>query len=440
MTKESYEWVLPDTEFEYHGMPLPERDKANVNGPLTKEDVAYLVEWTSDLRAGLCYAKDISAITDPMKAFKDNGVAYWDSQRTSRMMLAKIDDCVKCFFYPVSATSNAQYTCAFTADSFDSIMDSMQEPQIRQNTSYSTWDEKYCVDTVIPESTRCGFTPVSSVICPSGGYPSTMTSYYANLPITLPYLADGVRKLYYDLDKIRYVAKYNTYTQNGDGSYVPGSIDYAIDKRGWWNTNSYASPIAGNLSRGTGITKTETTYTSGAVKKTTTTTVTYKMSDGYQPYGSDAIAVHAAGQWTDISRWKEQKRGYSQSKWFYKCAGQPHYLIAPAMKGKIDRLAVLHDCSVQWQSSYGGSYDYNTYFHILVELTKDADYREYEVWKDTSGWSTDSDSLQERMATMLKSKFGDVYQFTWSLQNVAVYIMELKDSKGLHLGGWNWSP
>ena len=59
----------------------------------------------------------------------------------------------------------------------------------------------------MPYESRLLSTQLSSVYTPSKGFPAKLTSYVQNSPATLWPVADGIRKQYYDLNRISCISK-----------------------------------------------------------------------------------------------------------------------------------------------------------------------------------------------------------------------------------------
>ena len=55
LNESSYELVNPGEDFYWYGRPMPKQDEDNVQACISKEDIAYLVEWNMDMRAMVSY-------------------------------------------------------------------------------------------------------------------------------------------------------------------------------------------------------------------------------------------------------------------------------------------------------------------------------------------------------------------------------------------------
>lgn len=109
------------------------------------------------------------------------------------------------------------------------------------------------------------------------------------------------------------------------------------------------------------------------------------------------------GSWQDVSRWREQRSGYMNSiQWTTN--GDPHFVVSPRLKGRIEKLAVLPNLRVSWRpgtTASSGSPEYNVY--KLLELEKTDDYNGYEIWKDSSGWLRDTSGINNEVKSLLGS-------------------------------------
>lgn len=104
----------------------------------------------------------------------------------------------------------------------------------------------------MPYESRLLITPLSSVYTTSKGFPTNLTSYEQNSPATLWPVADGIRKQYYDLNRISCIAKCGITFRNTAGEYKANSIKHITQvEKPWDGKTGYWYCMVGNLANDT---------------------------------------------------------------------------------------------------------------------------------------------------------------------------------------------
>ena len=104
----------------------------------------------------------------------------------------------------------------------------------------------------MPYESRLLSTQLSSVYTTAKGFPANLTSYVQQTPATLWPVADGIRKQYYDLNRISCISKCSNTFRNTTGNSVANSIKHITQvEKPWDGKTSYYYCMIGNLANDT---------------------------------------------------------------------------------------------------------------------------------------------------------------------------------------------
>ena len=130
-------------------------------------------------------------------------------------------------------------------------------------------------DKLVPYESRLLSTSLSSVYTAARGFPADLTSYVQSSPATLWPVADGLRKQYYDMNRISCIAKWSNNWRSNSGSYIANSVKHVVDVEKPWNKTGYRHCIVGCLANDTTCTLHEQNYLSGELTSTRETVCKY---------------------------------------------------------------------------------------------------------------------------------------------------------------------
>lgn len=310
LNESSYEFVNPGEDFYWYGRPMPRQDEDNVQACISKEDIAYLVEWNMDMRAMVSYGYVGSQLGQQL-----NNLNNWTTSRTNRRMLHYLDNACKDWYNSAISACDTRGCVSFTLgdQSWDSFFSNVKTPWIEAVNRYTGVEVGRGYDKLVPYESRLLSTQLSSVYTTAKGFPAKLTSYVQQTPATLWPVADGVRKQYYDLNRISCISKWSNEFRNTAGEYVANSIKRITQvEKPWDGKTGYQYCMVGNLANDTTCTLHTQAYLSGDLTATTETVYKYQSSDGFLPKGSPTYTVCGQGYWEDTSRWKEVGSSYKQ--------------------------------------------------------------------------------------------------------------------------------
>lgn len=93
LNESSYEFVKPGEDFYWYGRPMPKQDEDSIQACMSKEDIAYLMEWQMDMRALVSYGNVNSYLGNDL-----TNNDYWKTQRCNRGVLNSIDSVCKSWY------------------------------------------------------------------------------------------------------------------------------------------------------------------------------------------------------------------------------------------------------------------------------------------------------------------------------------------------------
>lgn len=463
LEEEDYSIIDP-TEFHYTGTPLPARDgdaqlSANTIFP-TREDAAYITEWTYRFRRMFQYpsAKKAWLVnkTDPVtwlygaNAF---GGGCWQTPYLNAHLLQMVDDTTG-MCYKQSLDDCWFNGCAMTlsAPSIWSNIRSLNLVPIISSTSP--------LEEVIPLSCRLTQAELSTCISGVDNYEGG----YGERNLVMPD-ANALRKLYWDLNNICCVATTNTGLYIGNTQKRANTREWVLSSSRMWPddlTETQGVTVAGCLAqKGSSCKKTtemhfialkddqlvlsSTTLTS--VLKYTGATTTYITS------GDNLPTICLNGSWCDPSTLR--LRSTILLNTWYQTTGKDEWQLAPTLSGNVTAMGVLLKGDVSWSA-----YDISSDISSMEDLSADGD--DPRVWHDGSSrlwmwlslaksgsvFSTNSTRLTQSKflsETLIRTKLlrmlGDdvrLQYFSWHFTDTEATVMQISDKA--HIDGWAWVP
>lgn len=169
-------------------------------------------------------------------------------------MLQYLDNACRDWYNTAISACETRGCVSFTLgdQNWNSFFSDVKTPWI-QAVNYYTGDEVGGgYDKLVPYESRLLITPLSSVYTTSKGFPANLTSYVQYSPATLWPVADGIRKQYYDLNRISCISKWANTFRNTAGEYKANSIKHITQvEKPWDGKTGYQYCMIGNLANDT---------------------------------------------------------------------------------------------------------------------------------------------------------------------------------------------
>lgn len=155
-------------------------------------------------------------------------------------MLQHLDEACKDWYGAAVSACETRGCVSFTLgdQSWDSFFSNVKTPWMQAYSNYAGNEVNFGYDMLVPHDSRLLSTQLSSVYTASKGFPAKLTSYVQQTPATLWPAADGIRKQYYDLNRISCISKCSNSLRNNAGNYTVNSIKHVTQVEKPWNGKS----------------------------------------------------------------------------------------------------------------------------------------------------------------------------------------------------------
>ena len=452
LKKEDYIYFKPDIEFVYNGAPMPVLDKQGcTNKAPSKEDFAHVGELIHTM-SNACYSGRFDyGYNYPSK--------YYFSGKTARHwitpnQLQNWQEATASFFYKKGMIRDKcmKTGCCATLRpdfDFDTELDSLKQWRVINETSDNNLSLEYGEDR-FDDNWFVLSTDLSTVYTPAKGFPSGLSAYnqYDNKQericpsLYTPY-ADGIRKFYYDMDKVgKFVVL--AQGQNTDGTVIWGGVTDRMNYyHPWTGTGAgadWCSLIWGwhGLDGQNTLTSVTDNYLSGDFLSSTYSEVkhTYGQQKPYPP----ARSYYWKYNWMNVARWQEgYKPSDRQSMGHYENSSPPMFVTSP-MATQILRKCyafITWQCESHFTTDDGPTYQYA---NKLFELQFHSHYNSAaDLWtfKNTSEWMS-SKTIGDQIVSEIR-KHSNLYR-TWINCNPIIYFLFELDLDKYKTQNWNWQP
>ena len=455
LEKEDYVYFIPDTEFIYNGAPIPVLDSQGcTNKTPSKEDFAHVGELIHTM-TNACYSGRFDyGYNYPSKFyFSGNKARHWITpaqlqewqESTARFFYKKgmIKD--KCMDTGCCATLRPDFD-------FDTELDSLKQWRVIDETSpNSNLSVEYGEDR-FNDSWFVLSTDLSAVYTPAKGFPPGLTAYNQSdnnkwggiCPSLYTPYADGIRKFYYDMDKVgKFVV--HAQGQNNDGSTIWGGVTDRMDRyHPWTGTGTgvdWCNLIWGwhGLDGQNTLTSVTDNYLSGDFLSSTYNEV--KHREGQQRPYPPSRSYYWKYDWVNTARWQEGRRPSVRQEIVHFENSSPPMFVTSPMATQILRKCYAF---ITWQcESYftaNGRNPTRQYANKLFELQFHSHYSSAaDLWtfKNTSEWMS-SKTIGDQIVSEIR-KQSNLYR-TWISCTPVIYFFFYIDLDKYKTQNWNWQP
>lgn len=444
LEKEDYVYFKPDTEFVYNGATIPVLDSLScTNKTPSKEDFAHVGELIHTM-VNACYSGRFDyGYNYPSKYyFSGNTARHWITpaqlqnwqEATARLFCKKGMIRDKCTGTGCCATLKPDFD-------FDTELGSLKSWRVINEPSNYNLSVEYGEDR-FDDKWFALSTDLSTVYTPDKGFPPGLSSYSQSdyskwggiCPSLLTPYADGIRKFYYDMDKVgKFVV--HAQGQNNDGSIIWGGVSDRMNYYHPWTGNGtgvdWCNLIWGwhGLNGQNTLTSVTDNYLSGNFLSSTYKEVKHS--------GEPSRSYYWRYEWMNVSRWKEGSSRQTMN--YYENSSPPMFITSP-MATQIMRRCYAF---ITWQcQSHFTKSDRITYQYAnkLYELQFHSHYNSAaDLWtfKNTSSWMS-SKTIGDQIVNEIR-KQSNLYRTLISCTPTIYFFFEL-DLDKYKTQDWNWRP